>query len=580
MQASLEPAPQIEDALKLCRKSLVAVGVFSLFINILMLTPMFYMINVFDKAVGTGSIPTLTSLAILAVFLYIVLALLEWVRARVMIHISSRIDALLASRIYQLCFQSESGSLPSLQVGSQPISDLNSLRLFVTTPTFAVIFDLPWIPIFLIIMVLFHPALAAVALICIAVMTVVAILNQRSTTRGLKEASKQASAIAATTQRNLRNAEAAAAMGMMSGLSARWRHAQDEMLAVQASTSIKASGYTSLIKTLTVFMQSVAITTGAVLAISQQISPGVMIGAALLLGKTLQPIQQAVSGWRSFVEAKEQYSRLDGLLKEFSGQRDKMPLPPITGHLTAHGAYVLPPGGKNPTLSDINFSLPAGAVTVIMGPSAAGKSTLIRGLLGLWPTVQGAIRIDSAEAASFDRDELGSQVGYLPQSIELFEGTVAENIARFGTVDPEAVVDAAKNAFCHRMILALPEGYDTVISGTKGALSPGQRQRIALARAVYRRPKLIVLDEPNSNLDEVGEGALHDSIAKMKSFGSSIVIVSHRQRVLGYADIVILMESGRIKMYGPPDSIVSSLEQVKPMIDNSTGSRRSKMQGP
>ncbi len=541
----------------------MSVGVFSFFINILMLTPMFYMINVYDKAVGTGSLPTLVSLATIAAFLYLVMGLLEWTRSTVLIHIGSRLDRVLAPRIYELCFNAESGAINARGVGSQPLADLNGLRQFLASQTAAVIFDLPWIPLFLLMMFFFHPALALVALVCIAIMTVIAIANQRSTTSGLKEANRLLSSISTQTQRNLRNAEVAAAMGMMLPLTQRWRKNQDTMLEVQSEASAAASGYAATIKTLNVAMQSAAITTGAVLAIAQEISPGVMIGAALLLGKTLQPIHQAVSGWKSFVEARQQYNRLNDLLQSFPPEEEKMQLPPVVGRITAEKAFVVPPGSKEPILRDINFTLEAGTTTMVLGASAAGKSSLVRSILGLWSTMQGHIRIDGAESTHFDRDELGPQLGYLPQDIELFDGSIAENIARFGELDSDLVIQAARDAGVHEMVLAMPEGYDSIISGQQGLLSPGQRQRIALCRALYGRPKLLVLDEPNSNLDELGEQALNNAVLNMKQLGTTIIMVSHRQAVLSLADYVIILESGRIKEQGFKEEVIAKARHAQ-----------------
>ena len=560
MKAQIQGMQAVEDALAICRQSFISIGVFSFFINILMLTPMFYMINVYDKAVGTGSVPTLLSLVVIAAFLYIVMGLLEWIRSVVLVHIAARLDILLAPRLYDLCFRSESGTLSSnhQHVGSQPLNDLNALRQFLASPTAAVVFDLPWIPLYLLLMYFFHPVLAAVALVCIVIMAAVAIANQRATTAGLREANSIAAQISTQTQVNLRNAEVAAAMGMMERLASRWRARQDEMLRVQSAASAKASGFSALIKTLNLAMQSAAITTGALLAIAQEITPGLIIGAALLLSKTLQPIQQAVSSWKSFVEAREQYLRLNEVLKTFPPEDEKLPLPAIQGHIVAKGAFVVPPGGKTPTLFDVSFSLPPGSTTMILGASAAGKSTLVRAMLGLWPTKHGEIRIDGTESQYFDRAELGPQLGYLPQDIELFDGSIADNIARFGVLDPELVIQAAKDAGVHDIILALPQGYDTVISGLQGLLSPGQRQRVALARALYGRPKFLVLDEPNSNLDEAGEMALENALVNMKGHGSTILMVSHRQTALSLADYVIVLEGGRIKLQGTRDEVVAT----------------------
>ena len=557
----------IDDALAMCRKSFIAAAIYSFGINILMLTPIFYMINVFDKAVGTGSLPTLFSLIVIALFLYFVMGLLEWTRSRVMIRIGSRLDKLLAARLYALCFEAHSGQVNIGNVGSQPLTDLNGLRQFLAGPLVVALFDLPWIPLFLLIMFFFHPALAAVALVCMVVMAAIAVANQRSTTSGLEDANTAASKIALATQKNLRNAEVAWSMGMLKPLMVRWRANQDEMLKIQSDTSDVASGYSALIKVLAVAIQSAAITTGAILAMAQEISPGVVIGAALLLGKTLQPIQVAVAGWKDLVAARAQYTRLDSLLKEFPLPGDKMLLPPITGRITAKNVEVTPPGAKVPNLTDVNFNIQPGTVTMIVGPSAAGKSSLLRAILGLWPTTRGEMRIDGAEASKYDRSEIGGQIGYLPQDIELFDGTVAENIARFGEIDPDAVVKAARDAGVHDMILALPEGYDTVIVGQQGLISPGQRQRIALARAVYGRPSLLLLDEPNSNLDDAGEQALNEAILALKNAGSTIVLVSHRQGALPLVDYLIFVQEGRISDQGTKAEIVerTKLQQQRQM---------------
>ena len=553
----------LEDALRLCRRSFLAVFTFSFFTNILMLTPMFYMINVFDKAMSTGSFPTLMSLMVIAGFLYCVMALMEWSRSRVLVYVATRLDRLLAPRLYELCFSTAAGSVDAKGVGDQPLRDLNAFRQFLTGGSALIMFDIPWLPVYFLVMVLFHPVLAVVALVCMLIMLTLALANQRATTSGLKEANSVASQISDQTQRNLRNAEAASAMGMLSALTQRWRARQDDMLGIQEASSNVAGAYTATIKSMTTVMQSAAITTGAILAMQQAISPGVMIGAALLLGRSLAPIQQGVSGWKNFVEAREQYLRLNDLLKTFPASTEKMALPLIKGELSATAAYVVPPGASDPTLYDICFNIPAGSTTMVLGPSAAGKSTLVRTILGLWPTLKGEMRIDGAEASHYDRDELGPQVGYLPQDIELFDGTVALNIARFGEINADLVFQAANDAAVHEMILALPEGYDTVISSNQGLLSPGQRQRIALARALYNRPKLVVLDEPNSNLDESGERALNDAIKTLKLAGSTVVLVSHRQGAMPLADYLLLMQGGRVSDFGLKTDVVARAKQAQ-----------------
>lgn len=550
----------VQEALALCRKSIISAAIFSFAINALSLTPLFYMLNVFDKAVANSSFPTLFSLMVLALFLYAMFALFEWLRSLVMVHIADRLDYALAPRLYDLCFKGESGAISARGVGSQPLSDLNAFRQFLGSPAATAFFDLPWIPVFFFLMILFHPTLAAVAAICLLIMTFVAIGNQRGTTAGLLEANKRSRSITTTTEKNLRNAEVAAAMGMMTALTQRWRASQDNMLAVQRGASSVASGYSAVLKTLTMVMQSAAITTGAVLVIQQEISPGVMIVAALLLGKCLQPIQQAVASWRAFVEAREQYRRLNDILKTFPEEEQRMRLPDLRGHVVCRKAVVVPPGSEKPTLADIDLDFLPGTVTVILGASGAGKSTLIRAILGLWPTAQGEVRIDGGEAKSYDRDVIGSQIGYLPQEIELFEGTVAENIARFGEIDSDLVYQAAKDAGIVDLVLALPRGFDTPIVGRgAGILSPGQRQRVALARAIYGKPQLIILDEPNSNLDDAGERALADCINMLKGSGSTVIIVSHRPHVLPLADYIVAIANGRVAASGPRDAIVAKL---------------------
>ena len=553
----------IDDALKLCRESFWAVGLYSFCINILMLTPIFYMINVFDKAVATGSIPTLFSLIVIASFLYLVLGLLEWIRSRIMVVVGSRLDKLLADRLYALCFESQAGQVGVTNLGAQPLADLNSFRQFLCGPTIVALFDLPWIPLFLLLMVFFHPVLAVVALVCMGIMATIAIANQRGTTEGLQDANVKASQIAGETNKNIRNAEVAWAMGMVQPLLSRWRIKQNEVLQVQSATSQTAAGYSAAIKVLTVAIQSAAITTGAILAMAQEISPGVVIGAALLLGKTLQPIQAAVNGWKQLVDAKGQYDRLNALMKEFPAPTERMALPPIVGRVSATGLEVIPPGGTKPTLQDINFNLQPGTVTMVVGPSAAGKSTLVRTVLGLWSPSKGELRIDGAESRHYNRVELGQQIGYLPQDIELFDGTISENIARFGDLDAEMVIQAASDAGVHEMVLSLPDGYETVISSHQGILSPGQRQRVALARALYRRPKLLVLDEPNSNLDELGERALNLAIQTMKNLGSSVILVSHRQGVLPLVDYLMFLQDGRISDQGTKAQIIERTNAEK-----------------
>lgn len=555
----------LEDVIADCKRALVAAGIFSFFVNALSLTPLFYMLNVYDKAVASGSFPTLISLAAIALLLYLVLLLMEWIRSLILIQIGLWIDGQVGSKLYEICFSVEAGTVNISKVGSQPMTDLASLRQFLASPTAMVFFDLPWVPLFMLLMVFFHPTLFVVALICIVTLVAIAILNQRLTTKGLSLNAHKQSLINEQTRRNLRNAEVAEVMGMVSPLTEVWRADQEDLLLTQNKTTSLAVGFSSTMKVLTMMMQSIAITTGATLAMAQEISPGVMIAAALLLGRSLQPLQMAVSGWRSIVDAIGQYKRLSGLLRQFPHQAEPMSLPKIVGNIAVERASVCPPGSNAAVIVDLDIAFPSGSTTLVLGPSGSGKSSLLKALLGLWPAVRGKIRIDGAEASQYSRELLGPQVGYLPQGIELFDGSVSDNIARFGDLDSEKVIQAAKDANVHDLILSLPSGYDTKIRTGSGAmnLTPGQLQRLALARTLYGRPKLLVLDEPNSNLDAAGEEALFSALHTMKNLGSTIVIVSHRQGLMPLADNIALMEGGKLKASGDKQTVLTLAKEKK-----------------
>lgn len=548
---------EIKQVLKQSWRSVRALIVFSLAVNLLMLTPLFYMMNVFDKAVAGNSLPTLVVLAIIALYAYGCLGLLDWVRSLVMSGITTRLDLKLAPRLYKICFEAESGFVVAKGVGNQPLQDLNALRLFLGSGAAMALFDVPFIPLYFVLMIMFHPVLAVVALVCIVIMACVAVMNQRTTSSLHSESSQVAAQVSRETQTNLKNAEVAAAMGMVGALMNRWQKLQGFMLDQQQTSHRATSGYTSLIKVLTMIMQGAAITTGAVLALAQEVSPGVMIAAALLLGRSMGPIQTVVSSWKQIIDSYEQYNRLVDILSQFPEREAPMALPSMEGRVVADRVSAIPPGADRPVIHDISFDFAPGTVNMIIGPSAAGKSTIMRVLLGIWPVSGGSMRLDGAEAHHFDREQLGPQIGYLPQDIELFDGSVAENIARFEVTDPESVVLAAKDAGVHELILSLPNGYETKLTSGAGVLSPGQRQRVGLARALYKRPKLMFLDEPNSNLDEAGDRALYSAIEAMKARGTTVTVVSHRHEIMPLVDHLILMENGRIKVQGARDKVVA-----------------------
>ena len=568
--SSQQPDPEsVQEALRLCKQSFVGVGVFSAFANLLHLVPAFFMLNVFDKAVGAGSMPTLGVLSIFAFVMFIFMASMEALRGRVLVVISSKLDFILGPAIYDRTF-ANAVNLGGGEVSTQPLQDLSSLRQFLTGNGVFAFFDAPWLPIYLLIMYLFHPLLGWLGFISSLLLLAIAILNQRSANDALKESNLRARNVNSETLKALRNAEAAASMGMVQRLREKWRQKQSSVLTYQSHASNVAVTYSAITKTTRLAIQAAAIATGGYLVISQEISPGMLIAGSILVGRALQPVELAVGAWRGLLDAREQFNRLNDVLQNISLPIPRMNLPAIKGHLKAENAIVIPPGSNQPVVNQVSFEVKPGQLALLMGASGAGKSTLVRALLGLWPTVSGAIRIDGAKSFHFDREEIGNQLGYLPQDIELLEGSISENIARFTDVDAEAVVQAARDAGVHEYILALPNGYETMIDQPGGKLSPGQRQRIALARALYKRPQLVILDEPNSNLDEAGDNALSAALQTLKQLGSTVLVVSHRQNLLPLADEIIILSQGRVAVSGPAAEVIRKINehQAQAMASN------------
>ncbi|MDG2272799.1 MAG: type I secretion system permease/ATPase [Halioglobus sp.] len=552
----------VSQTIALCKRSLIAVAVFSGVANLLMLTPAFFMLNVYDKAMGSNSQSTLWMLSILAFFLFIVMGCMEVLRSRVLVFVSSRIDKALSPTIYRATMQSELRSGASSANG-QALTDITQLRQFLTGPAVFAVFDAPWLPIYLAILFMFHPVFGWMGTVSAVVFFLLALINQRTAAPKLIEANRLAQANLASSSRALRNLEAVFAMGMQHELRRKWRLRQDEVLEAQESASNIAATFSGIIKTLRIAVQSLAIATGAYLALEQEISPGMIIAGSILIGRALQPVELAVSAWSSFIASREQFQRISELLRTTPKPQTRMQLPPMDGRVVVAGATIVPPGARQPTVRGITLNCLPETVTLIMGASGAGKSTFVRALLGLWPVIAGEIRIDGAAPADYDPDEFGSQVGYLPQDIELLDGTVSDNIARFKEFEPADVVLAAKDAGLHEFILSLPSAYDTVLGDGGVRLSPGQSQRVALARAIYKRPKLLVLDEPNSNLDQAGEGALSSAIETLKKKGSTILIISHRTGLLELSDHLVVMNNGVIADQGVPEEVLVRLQKAR-----------------
>ncbi len=555
------PSSELAKAIHHCRDSFQSAAVFSLFINILMLLPSIYMMQVYDRVLGSNSTSTLLMLTLLALVLFITLGLLEWIRSQILIRVSARFDLLLNERLYKVMFRQ--GLVSGGKSSAQPLSDLLAVRQFLTGNGLFAFFDAPWLPIYLALLFLFNPAFGVVACVSAVLLILLAFWNEKATSADLEQANRVSVENANSTARNLRNAEVVHALGMLPSLMSRWQENQHKLIMLQAVASEKNGLITALSKTYRVTIQSLILGLGAWLAIHKEISPGMMIGGSILLGRALAPIDLMIASWKQFLTARTAYQRLNILLTQFPAEAPRMPLPAPKGILQAEQAVVAPPGSKTPVLKNINFSINPGTFVALIGASASGKSTLARALLGIWPVVNGAIRLDGADVTQFERRLIGPYLGYLPQDIELFDGTIAENIARFGEINATHVVEAAMAAGVHEMILHLPQGYDTEIGGQGGALSAGQRQRIGLARALYGNPALVILDEPNSNLDDQGEQALAKALLVLKQRGCTVIVITHRIGILAIVDRIMLLNEGILVLDGPRDEVLAKLNQQR-----------------
>lgn len=555
------PRTELENALAACKDSFFSVGFFSFFVNLLMLVPSFYMLQVYDRAVGSASESTLLMLTLIMLLLMGTLGALEWVRSRIMVRISTRLETLLGNRLFDASFRQALNS-GGMNASAQPLSDLSSLRQFLTGNGLFAFFDTPWIPIYLAVMFMFHPWYGWMGVISAVLLGLLAWLNERLTKAPLHNANREHMTATAFTNKSLRNAEVVESMGMLGDLRQRWSARVYKVLSLQSLASDRAGAIAAVSRTFRQIVQSLVLGLGAYLTIKHEISAGLMIAGSILLGRALAPIDQLIGVWKGFVGARGQYARLHELLDKIAAEPARMSLPAPQGAISVESLSVAAPGSRTPLVRNLNFKVAAGETVGIIGPSGAGKSTLARALLGIWPGLTGTVRLDGADITQWRRDELGPHLGYLPQDIELFEGTISENISRFGEVDPAAVVAAARMAGVHEMILQLPEGYDTLIGANGGGLSGGQRQRVGLARALYREPRLIVLDEPNSNLDETGERLLAEALLKLKKSGATVFVITHRSGVLAAVDRLLVLNQGELNLYGPRDKVLAHLQNA------------------
>lgn len=540
------------------RQTFLMVALFSAFINLLYLSPSLYMLQVYDRVISSHNLFTLGMLSLLLFGVYLIMAMLEWTRTRTVTRLSNQLDQKLSYRIFEAAFQRNLKG--SNHAAGTAMSDLNTIRQFITGPGLNAFLDAPWIPIYLAVIWLLHPLLGMVALGGSLLLMLMALLTDMTTKRPLLDASQAAQRGNQFATSTLRNAEAIQAMGMLDTLGMRWRHIQQEFLARQSVASDHAGNISAITKLVRLTLQSAGLGAGAYLVIQGQITPGMMIAGSILMGRSLAPAEALIGAWKQWVGTRDAQQRLSAMLEEHPAVQPRLSLPEPRGLLQLDQVLAAAPGAQSATLKGLSLTIKPGEITVIIGPSASGKSTLARVMVGVWPVRGGTVRIDGAELGQWNRNELGPRIGYLPQDVELFEGTVAENIARFASQDSDAIIAAARQAGLHETILKLPKGYDTPIGEGGSGLSGGQKQRIALARALFGNPALLVLDEPNANLDETGEHALQQALVHARRAGKSIVVITHRSHMLAVADTVVVLRDGQVVLNGPRDQVLDALK--------------------
>lgn len=548
-------------AIRECRSGFFLLGGFSFFINLLVLTPTLYMMQVYDRVLGSGRIETLIFLTIIASIAYMVLGALDAVRGHVLTRIGRWLDRRLSPVLIEMSMR---GVLYGLPANAQPLRDLAQVRGYLGGVGVTALFDAPWSPIFIAVIWILHPLLGAFALTAAIVLSAIAILNEYLSRKSLKAASTLTIANLQKADSAVRNADVFHAMGMLPGFLTGWVRGNDTALAMQVAASDNNAIILGVSKFFRIFVQSFVLGLGAYVVLQHEMTSGGMIAASILLGRALAPVEQAIGSWKSLVAARDAYDRLKRLADRLPPPAPAMPLPPPRGRLTCEQVVLVPRGRETPILQGVSFVLEPGEAIGIIGPSAAGKSTLCRLLVGSWQPTRGHVRLDGADVFAWPSEQLGPYVGYLPQTVELIGATVADSIARLSPdPDPEAIVAAARTAGVHEMILRLPKGYETEIGDGGSILSGGQRQRIGLARALYRQPRLVVLDEPNASLDSEGEDSLIGAIQRVKAWGGGIIIVAHQPRILQPVDKLLLLRDGRVELFGPRDEVLAKLRSAR-----------------
>ncbi|MBX3501689.1 MAG: type I secretion system permease/ATPase [Alphaproteobacteria bacterium] len=556
MSRKSKKTDELARALQLCRRHFLTAGIFSLGINLLYLAAPLYMLQVYDRVISSSSKSTLAMLTIALLVAFITMAGLDWVRARILARAGIRLDRVLGGRVMAATFATASrGDV----AGSQPLRDFDTFRLFLSGQGISALFDLPWAPVYVFVIFMLHPWMGAFALGCVIVLLLTAVIGEHFARKPLAESTEAANKSYRFTETSLRNSEVVQAMGMMPRLLERWGRERNRMMVRQDSVAARMAATGSFTKMLRLAMQSLILGLGAYLVIERSATMGAMFAGTLLLARALQPVELIVGSWRTIASARGAFERLKGLLGANPSDDDKLSLPRPTGRVEVQAVSYGLRNTSRIILSRVDFAIQPSEVVGVVGPSGSGKSTLARLLVGLIAPFSGTVRLDGADLTKWPRDELGPHIGYLPQDVELFADTVASNISRFRDGDDSGVIDAAQLAGVHEAILALPEGYDTQVGEGGAALPGGLRQRIGLARAVYGSPCLVVLDEPNSNLDNEGEAALAECIKQLKMWGTTVVVISHRPAALNVVDKVLVMKDGTVAAFGPRDEVLKKI---------------------
>lgn len=543
------------------RREFLIVGIFSMVANLLMLSPTLYMLQVYDRVLTSQSEVTLVALSLVTLFLFGVGGFAEWMRSRVLVRAGVQLDTQLGTQIFNASFEAQISEAKAAPTRS--FNDLIQIRQFLTGNGIFAFFDAPWTPIYMAVLFILHPLLGIMGIVFALIQAALAWFGHRNTLAPSELAATAQADAGSFLQSKLRNSEVIESMGMIRNLQSRWAMRHQVALARGSEAQQLTHRIVAISKFIRYTQQSLALGAGALLVIDGQISPGAMIAANVLMTRALAPVDMIVGSWRQFASMRAAFSRLEELLAKFPARDPAFKRVDPTGEIALKNVFAMAPGRADPILKDITLAVEPGTVVAVLGPSGSGKSTLARVLVGIWPQVSGDVTLDRSPLAGWNRIELGPHIGYLPQDIELFEGSIAENIARFSATDSVKVLEASKSAGLHEMILRFPKGYDTSVGEFGNLLSGGQRQRIGLARAIYGSPAIVVLDEPNSNLDDVGEIALNRTILELKSKGKTVFVISHRPNVVAVADRIVLLRDGHLQADGPREAVLATFQAAQ-----------------